>query len=176
MSIEDELQQTIEKMVQPGKGIVPADESEGTIAKRFKAVGVESTEENRRAYRSLLFTTRGIGEFISAAILFEETLTQSDDDGTPLTKVLEGEGVVPGVKVDKGKIPLANSPGDLITQGLDGLAERLRGYWEQGARFAKWREVYPITANNPGHLAMEPMRRCWRTTQLFVRPRDLSLS
>ena len=155
MSVEDELQQTIVAMVQPGKGILAADESAPTIAKRFKAVGVESTVENRRAYRSLLLTTPGIGEFISAVILFEETLTQSADDGTPLTDVLVGQGIVPGIKVDKGKIPLANAPGDLVTQGLDGLAERLRGYKAQGARFAKWREVYSITASNPGHLGIE---------------------
>jgi fructose-bisphosphate aldolase class I len=155
MDIEAELQQTIAAMVQTGKGILAADESAPTIAKRFKAVNVESTEENRRAYRSLLFTTPGIGEFISGVILFEETLTQCADDGTPLPKILERQGIVPGVKVDKGKIPLVNSPGDLITQGLDGLAERLRGYRDNGARFAKWREVYPITDRNPGRLAIE---------------------
>ena len=155
MDIEAELQQTIEAMVQPGKGILAADESTPTIAKRFKAVDVESTEENRRDYRSLLFTTAGIEEYISAVILFEETLTQCADDGTPLPKILERAGIVPGVKVDKGKIPLANSPGDLITQGLDGLAERLRGYRASGARFAKWREVYPITVHNPGYLAID---------------------
>jgi fructose-bisphosphate aldolase class I len=155
MNVEDELQQTIVAMVQPGKGILAADESAPTIAKRFKAVGVESTVDNRRAYRSLLFTTPGIGEFISGVILFEETLSQSADDGTPLPEILAREGIVPGIKVDKGKIPLVNAPGDLITQGLDGLAERLRGYKAQGARFAKWREVYPITANNPSRLAIE---------------------
>lgn len=155
MSVEDELQRTIVDMVQPGKGILAADESEPTIAKRFKAVSVESTAENRRAYRSMLFTTPGIGEFISAVILFEETLTQTADDGTPMPEILVRQGIVPGVKVDKGKIPLANASGDLITQGLDGLAERLRGYKVQGARFAKWREVYPITAQNPSHLGIE---------------------
>jgi len=155
MNVEDELQQTIVAMVQPGKGILAADESAPTIAKRFKAVAVESTEDNRRTYRSLLFTTPGIGEFISGVILFEETLAQSTDDGMPLPEILAREGIVPGIKVDKGKIPLANAPGDLITQGLDGLAERLRDYKTQGARFAKWREVYPITADNPGRLAIE---------------------
>ena len=155
MSIEDELQRTVAAMVQAGKGILAADESEPTIAKRFKAVGVESTAENRRAYRSLLFTTPGIGEFIAAVILFEETLTQTTDDGTPLPEFLVRQGIVPGIKVDKGKIPLAHAPGDLVTQGLDGLAERLRGYKTQGARFAKWREVYPITAHNPSRLGIE---------------------
>lgn len=155
MNVEDELQQTIVAMVQPGKGILAADESESTIAGRFKAVAVASSAENRRAYRSLLFTTPGIGEFISAVILFEETLTQTADDGTPLPEILVRQGIVPGVKVDKGKIPLAHAPGDLITQGLDGLAERLRGYKAQGARFAKWREVYPITAHTPSRLGIE---------------------
>ena len=155
MNVEDELQQAIVAMVQPGKGILAADESAPTIAKRFKAVGVESTIENRRAYRSLLFTTPGIGEFIAAVILFEETLDQKADDGTPLPELLKRQGIVPGIKVDKGKIPLAHAPGDLITQGLDGLAERLRGYKTQGARFAKWREVYPVSAYNPSRLAIE---------------------
>jgi len=155
MNVEDELQQAIVAMVQPGKGILAADESAPTIAKRFKAVGVESTIENRRAYRSLLFTTPGIGEFIAAVILFEETLDQKADDGTPLPELLKRQGIVPGIKVDKGKIPLAHAPGDLITQGLDGLAERLRGYKTQGARFAKWREVYPISDYNPSRLAIE---------------------
>ena len=155
MNVEDELQQTIAAMVQPGKGILAADESAPTIAKRFKAVDVESTVENRRTYRSLLFTTPGISEFIAAVILFEETLEQKADDGTPLPEILKRQGIVPGIKVDKGKIPLAHAPGDLITQGLDGLAERLRGYKTQGARFAKWREVYPISAQNPSRLAIE---------------------
>jgi len=155
MSVEEQLQQTIAEMVQSGKGILAADESAPTIAKRFKAVAVESTADNRCAYRSLLFTTPGIGEFISAVILFEETLTQTAADGTPLPEILKAQGIVPGVKVDKGKIPLARAPGDLVTQGLDGLAERLRGYKAQGARFAKWREVYPVTATNPGTLAIE---------------------
>lgn len=155
MNVEDELQQTIENMVQPGKGILAADESAPTIAKRFKAVGVESTPEQRRAYRSLLFTTHGISEFISGVILFEETLTQTADDDTPLPEMLKHQGIVPGIKVDKGKIPLAHASGDLITQGLDGLAERLHVYKTQGARFAKWREVYPITEHNPSQLGIE---------------------
>ena len=149
MSIEEELQATIRDLVQKGKGILAADESAPTIAKRFQAVGVESTEENRRAYRSLLLTAPGVGEYVSGVILFEETLGQKADDGTPLPRAAERQGIVPGVKVDKGTIPLANAPGDLITQGLDGLADRLKTYKAQGARFAKWREVYPITHRNP---------------------------
>jgi fructose-bisphosphate aldolase, class I len=155
MKVEDELQTTIVKMVQPGKGILAADESQPTIAKRFKAVNVESTVENRRAYRSLLFTTHGAGEFISGVILFEETLGQTSDDGTPLPDALARQGIVPGIKVDKGKIPLAHAPGDEVTQGLDGLAERLRIYKTQGARFAKWREVYSISAQNPTQLGID---------------------
>ena len=155
MTIEQELQATIESMVQPGKGILAADESLPTIGKRFQSVGVASTAENRRAYRSLLFTTPGIGEFISGVILFDETLVQKDSDGVLLPEVLQRQGIVPGVKVDKGKVALANAPGDMVTQGLDGLAERLQQYRAQGARFAKWREVYPISADNPTSLGIE---------------------
>jgi fructose-bisphosphate aldolase class I len=155
MTIRDELGATIAKIVQPGKGIVAADESTPTITKRFKAVGIESTEETRRAYRTLLFTTRGANEFVAGFILYEETLGQKADDGTPLPQVLVKQGILPGIKVDKGTIALPNSEGDLITQGLDGLGERLKGYKAQGARFAKWREVYGITDRNPTPLAIE---------------------
>jgi len=150
-----EIEATISDMVQAGKGILAADESAPTIAKRFAAIGAESTEQNRRSYRSMLFTTPGLGEFISAVILFEETLTQQSDDGTPLPEVLAQQGIVPGIKVDKGLQALANAPGDKITQGLDGLADRLQVYKTQGARFAKWREVYPISARNPTPLGLE---------------------
>ncbi len=151
---EKALAATIRDLVQPGKGILAADESLPTIAKRFAPLGVESTAETRRAWRSLLLTTPGLGEYISGVILFEETLAQTDDAGTPLPQVAAAQGIVPGIKVDKGKIPLVGSPGDLITQGLDFLAERLRAYREQGARFAKWREVYPITPENPRPLGI----------------------
>lgn len=155
MSIQTELQATIEDMVQKGKGILAIDESHPTIAKRFKPINVESTEENRRIWRSLLLTTPGLGDYISGVILFEETLTQKTDDGTALPQLAEKQGIVPGIKVDKGKIPLVNAPGDMITQGLDGLADRLKVYKEQGARFAKWREVYPIDTHNPKPLGVE---------------------
>jgi len=155
MNISEELQATIVDMVQKGKGILAADESLPTMAKRFEPIGVEPTDENRRAYRSLLFTTPDLSEFISGVILFEETLTQSSDDGTLLTEVLSRQGIVPGVKVDKGKGSLPGAPGDLITYGLDGLAGRLQGYKKQGARFAKWREVYPITEHNPTVLGIK---------------------
>jgi fructose-bisphosphate aldolase class I len=155
MSIQSELQATIADMVAEGKGILAADESLPTIAKRFKAVNVESTEENRRAYRALLLTTQGLGEFIGGVILFEETLGQKTADGKPLPQAAAEQGIVPGIKVDKGTIALANAPGDLITQGLDGLADRLAGYKEQGARFAKWREVYNIAGHNPTALGIK---------------------
>jgi fructose-bisphosphate aldolase, class I len=155
MSTRDELQATIAKLTAAGKGIVAADESLPTITKRFKAVGIESTDESRRQYRTLLFTTPGAEQFLAGVILFEETLGQNGDDGTPLPEVLSRRGILPGIKVDKGTVPLAGADGDLITQGLDGLAERLKTYKEKGARFAKWREVYAITDRNPTRLGIE---------------------
>ena len=154
MSIS-ELQKTINDLIAPGKGVLAADESSGTIAKRFSSINVESTEETRRAYRSLLLTSPEIKNYLCGVILFEETLMQTDDAGNLFPKLLEKKGIVPGVKVDKGTIPLIGSSGDLITQGLDGLAERLSIYKKQGARFTKWREVYEIGANNPTHLGIQ---------------------
>ena len=154
MNPSEELQTTLAKLIRPGRGILAADESLPTIAKRFQPLNIANTEENRRAYRSLLCTAGGTEEFISGVILFEETLGQRADDGTPLPEVLERRGIVPGIKVDKGTAPLVNAPGDLITVGLDGLAERLKGYKTQGARFAKWREVYSITERNPTPLGI----------------------
>jgi fructose-bisphosphate aldolase class I len=154
MNTQDALQATIEALVQKGKGILAADESSPTIAKRFEAISVASTEEHRRRYRTLLLTTPGLGEFISGVILFEETLGQRADDGTPLPEFAVQQGIVPGIKVDKGKLPLANAPGDEITQGLDGLEQRLDGYKHQGARFAKWRDVYHISGTTPIQLAI----------------------
>src|SRR6266576_1424049 len=119
-------------MVAPGKGILAADESDSTIKKRFDAIGVESTEDNRRAYRDMLFTTPGAEEFISGVILFDETLRQSGHDGTPFPKLLESKGVIPGIKVDKGAKALALAEGETITEGLDGLRERLQEYYELG--------------------------------------------
>ncbi len=150
-----ELEETINDMVQRGRGILAADESSPTIAKRFKAINVASTEENQRAWRSLLVTTPGLGEYISGIILFEETLGQKTGDGKIIVDAAWQQKIVPGIKVDKGKILLALSPGDLITQGLDGLAERLRTYKQQGARFAKWREVYAIEKHVPSRLGIE---------------------
>ena len=155
MQLTSEPENTINDMVQQGRGVLAADESSPTIAKRFKAIDVESSEANRRAWRSLLVTTPGLGEYISGIILFEETLGQKTDDGKPIPEAAWAQKIVPGIKVDKGKIPLALSPGDLITQGLDGLAERLRGYKQQGARFAKWREVYAIEKHVPTQHGIE---------------------
>jgi fructose-bisphosphate aldolase class I len=155
MDTQAELEATIYDMVQAGKGILAADESAPTIARRFAAINVESTEEQRRSYRGMLFSTPGLDEFISAVILFEETLTQQSDEGMALPEVLASKGIVPGIKVDKGLQPLANAAGDKVTQGLDGLAERLQLYKTQGARFAKWREVYPVTAHNPTALGLD---------------------
>jgi fructose-bisphosphate aldolase class I len=155
MAIDRELQSTVAALVQKGKGILAADESLPTITKRLAAVDVECTEENRRAYRALLLTTPSVGDYISGVIMFEETLQQKAEDGTPLPEAAQRQGIVPGVKVDKGKIPLVNAPGDMVTQGLDGLGDRLQSYKAQGARFAKWREVYPITERNPTPLGIE---------------------
>ena len=155
MQYLNELEATINDMVQKGRGILAADESAPTIAKRFHAIDVESTEESRRLWRSALLTTAGLGDYISGTILFEETLDQKTDDGITITEAAWAQKIVPGIKVDKGKIPLALSDGDLITQGLDGLGERLSAYREQGARFAKWREVYAIESHVPTRHGIE---------------------
>lgn len=154
MNTSQRLQQTINDMVDDHRGILAADESEPTIKKRFATINLESTEENRRAYRSLLLETPGLGDFISGVILFEETLGQKNAVGTLLAEVAWNQKIVPGIKVDKGTEKLVGSSGDLITKGLDGLADRLITYIEKGARFAKWREVYSITATNPTQLSL----------------------
>jgi len=145
----EELERSARALVAPGKGILAADESSGTIKKRFDSIGVESTEENRRAYREMLFTTRGMEEFISGVILFDETIRQSNADGVPFTKVLDGAGVIPGIKVDTGAKPLAGFPGETVTEGLDGLRDRLAEHHELGARFTKWRAVITIGEGIP---------------------------
>src|SRR5437899_10770784 len=144
-----QLQSTAQALVADGKGILAADESTGTIKKRFDSIGVESTEDTRRAYRELLFTTDGVEEFISGVILYDETIRQSALDGTPFPKVLESKGVIPGIKVDTGANPLALAEGETITEGLDGLRGRLEEYHGLGARFAKWRATYSITDGLP---------------------------
>jgi fructose-bisphosphate aldolase, class I len=143
------LNSTARAMVAPGKGILAADESGGTIKKRFDSINVESTEDNRRAYRDLLFTAKGIEDFISGVILFDETIRTSALDGTPFPKLLEAKGVIPGIKVDTGAKALAGADGETVTEGLDGLRERLAEYRGLGARFAKWRATYTITDSLP---------------------------
>src|SRR6476469_11092079 len=143
------LEEIARALVAPGKGILAADESDGTIKKRFDSIGAESTEENRRAYRDLLFTTEGVEEYISGVILFDETIRQAAADGTPFPKLVESKGVIPGIKVDEGAKPLALAEGETVTEGLDGLRERLSEYHGLGARFAKWRATYSITDSLP---------------------------
>src|SRR6186713_3837 len=137
----ERLHETAKALVAEGKGILAADESSGTIKKRFDSIDVESTEENRRAYRDLLFTAEGAEQHISGVILFDETIRQSASDGTPFPKLLESKGVIPGIKVDTGAKPLALAEGETVTEGLDGLRARLQEYRELGARFTKWRGV-----------------------------------
>ena len=138
------LQDTARALVAEGKGILAADESAGTIKKRFDSIQAESTEANRRDYRTLLFTAPGVGDHISGVILFDETIRQNAADGTPLVNILQDAGVIPGIKVDTGAKPLAGHPDETVTEGLDGLRERLEEYAGLGARFAKWRAVYRI--------------------------------
>ncbi len=139
-----ELAKVARAMVAKGKGILAADESTGTIGKRFDSIAVENTEENRRAYRDMLFTTRGIGDYISGVILYDETLRQKSADGTPFSKLLTSQGVIPGIKVDSGAKDMALCAGETVTEGLDGLAKRCADYYKLGARFAKWRGVITI--------------------------------
>jgi fructose-bisphosphate aldolase class I len=149
-----ELHETAKALVAEGKGILAADESSGTIKKRFDSIGVESTEENRRFYRDLLFTTEGAEEFISGVILYDETIRQSSADGTPFPKLLESKGIIPGIKVDMGAKPLAGAPEETVTEGLDGLRERLAEYRDLGAKFTKWRAVISIAEGRPSEYAI----------------------
>jgi fructose-bisphosphate aldolase class I len=149
-----ELNKVAEAMVAPGRGILAADESSGTIKKRFDAINVESTEDNRRDYRELMFRSADAMKSISGVILYDETIWQKAKDGTPLVDVIKKAGSIPGIKVDEGTKPLPNCPGELITIGLDKLADRLPKYYEQGARFAKWRAVIDIGAGIPSHTAI----------------------
>jgi fructose-bisphosphate aldolase class I len=139
-----ELAGTAKALVAPGKGILAADESTSTITKRFKSISLPSTEENRRAYREMLFTTKGLGQFISGMILYDETIRQKTHDGISIPELLNRQGIIPGIKVDKGAKPMAHFPGEKITEGLDGLRERLEEYRALGARFTKWRAVLTI--------------------------------
>jgi len=147
----DEMNKVAQAIVATGKGILAADESSGTIKKRFDAIGVESTEENRRNYREMLFRSKEGMKHISGVILYDETVWQKAKDGTPLVELIKEAGSIPGIKVDEGTKPLPFCPGELVTIGLDKLADRLPKYYEQGARFAKWRAVIDIGAGIPTH-------------------------
>ena len=147
-------------MVASGKGILAADESTGTIEKRFKAISVESTAESRRAYRDMLFTTKGLGEFISGVILYDETLRQQSADGTPFAALLARNGILPGIKVDAGAKDMAFCPGEKITEGLDGLAKRCAEYVKLGAKFAKWRAVIGIGSSGAVGARTLPSAAC----------------
>ncbi len=149
------LSATARALVAKGRGILAADESTGTIKKRFDSIKLESTEENRRAYREMLFTVPGAQEYISGVILYEETLRQKTRDGVPFATYLAQHAMLPGIKVDLGAKPLAGFPGETITEGLDGLRERLAEYHKLGARFAKWRAVIDIGAGIPSLYAIE---------------------
>ena len=143
------LNNVAKAMVAPGKGILAMDESHPTCSKRFEALGIPTTEEKRREYRDMLLTTPNLNEFISGAILFDETLRQSNLDGVAFPKFMQDNGMIPGIKVDTGAKPLANHAGETVTEGLDGLRDRLAEYYELGARFAKWRGVYSISDSLP---------------------------
>jgi fructose-bisphosphate aldolase class I len=148
------LSKTAAAMVAKGKGILAADESSGTCEKRFQSVNVECTEENRRAYRQLLFGTPGVEQFLSGVILFDETTRQKADDGSLFPEYLARKGVIPGIKVDKGVVEVPLSPGEKVTEGLDGLSKRLDEYFKQGCRFAKWRAVITIGSGIPTHTCL----------------------
>ena len=149
------MAETARAMVAPGKGLLAADESAGTAKKRFDAVGVESTEENRRAYRDMLFTTPGLERFVSGVILFDETIRQKTKDGVNFAAYLKGRGIIPGIKVDAGAHDMALHPGEKVTEGLDKLAERMKEYFAMGARFAKWRAVITIGEGIPTQACLD---------------------
>ena len=149
------LQEIARALVGPGRGILAADESSGTIKRRFDAIGVESTENNRRDYRELLFRTEGANEFISGVILYDETIRQNAADGSTMVSVLEGQGIFPGIKVDTGAKSLPGSPNEMITEGLDGLRERFAEYAKLGAKFSKWRAVITIGDDIPSDYCIE---------------------
>ena len=164
----EKLHETAAAIVADGKGILAADESDGTIKKRFDSIGVESTEDNRRAYRDLLFTTEGVEEYIGGVILFDETIRQDAVDGTRFPKLLESRGIIPGIMVDKGPKPLAHAEGETITEGLDGLRSRLEEYRDLGARFTKWRAVISIGKNIPSEYCI------WTNAHALARYAALS--
>ncbi len=153
--INEELASTIESIAIAGKGILAADESTNTIAKRLASIDVESTEQNRQKYRELMFATPELNQYVNGVILFEETLTQSSQDGTPFPEMLKSLGIIPGIKVDKGLVTLAGTESEKVTEGLDGLRNRVEAYKEKGAQFAKWRNVYSISDMLPSLTAVK---------------------
>lgn len=150
----NDLEDIVRALLAPGKGLLAADESTPTITKRLEAIGLPSTEDTRRAYREMLFTTPNLGDCISGVILYDETIRQKTNDGTPFTDILHRQGIIPGIKVDKGAKPLARFPGEKITEGLDGLRERFEEYVKLGARFSKWRAVISIGDGIPTHVGL----------------------
>jgi fructose-bisphosphate aldolase, class I len=168
-----ELEKTARQLVAPGKGILAADESFGTIGKRFEAVGIETSEESRRAYREMLFTTPEIGEYLSGVILFDETLRQEASDGRRLSQVLEDQDILPGIKVDKSTVNMPLSPNEKFTQGLDGLHDRLAEYRELGARFTKWRAVITIGDGIPTRSCVEANAEALAMYAAFAQDHDL---
>jgi fructose-bisphosphate aldolase class I len=153
--MKHEPETTIEALVASPKGILAADESHATVARRFEPLGIEATEDSRRRYRQMLFTTPEVAQFISGVILFDETIRQRADDGRRFVEILAESGIVPGIKVDRGAKPLAGAPGERVTEGLDGLRERLGEYRALGARFAKWRAVIAIGDHRPSAACLE---------------------
>jgi fructose-bisphosphate aldolase class I len=160
MASTESLDSIARALVAPGKGILAADESAGTIKKRFASIGLEPTEENGRRYREMLFTTEGASRYISGVILFDATIRQSTARGVRFVDLLEGQGIIPGIKVDAGTVPLEGSPREKMTEGLDGLRQRLASYRDMGARFAKWRAVIEVAADLPTTLCLEANAEC----------------
>eukprot|EP01120_Amphizonella_sp_Union-15-10_P004181 TRINITY_DN14813_c0_g1_i1.p1 TRINITY_DN14813_c0_g1~~TRINITY_DN14813_c0_g1_i1.p1 ORF type:complete len:372 (+),score=89.69 TRINITY_DN14813_c0_g1_i1:47-1162(+) len=154
-NLQGELVKTAKAIASPGKGILAADESTGTIGKKFEGIGLENTEENRRAYREMLFTSSGIENYISGVILYEETLYQKTTDGTPFVEILKKKGIIPGIKVDLGLKEIPGTQGEFVTQGLTDLDVRCKKYVQAGAKFAKWRAVYKIGETTPSQLAIQ---------------------
>ena len=153
-SFKDELIANAKQIARPGHGILAADESTGTIGKRFAGINVENTFENRQAYRELLFTTEGFEQYISGVIMYEETLDQHTKDGINFCELLKSKGVIPGIKVDKGIVPIAGTDGETATTGIDGLGDRCKKYYEKGCRFAKWRAVLKIGKDMPSQIGI----------------------
>jgi fructose-bisphosphate aldolase, class I len=165
------LESTALALVAEGKGILAADETIPTLSKRFETLGIPPTEQGRRTYREMLFSSPGAAEFISGVIMYDETIRQNSSEGAPLTEILKAQGILPGIKVDTGAKPLAGSPGETVTEGLDGLRDRLREYRGMGARFAKWRAVIHMTDSLPGSACVVQTRTPWPAMLPFLKSR-----